>query len=331
MPTPTLTTYEATTRYYLDIGGPVSRQLLATIAKVIESEPAQATLIRLSTDSVAFEVEVASLHLNLAQTLSRIMPLGAFQAIPFSFLLENLSKLQPRYYSISSSALVARSRISITAIVESITYPEGHKFLGVNTNYTLALKSDFEGKPSGTHQTSGPRGLFTSPTALIHVRKSKFRLPRSSSTPIVMIGPGTGVAPFRAFVQERALIASLGKAVGRTMLFYGCRRSEEDFLYKEEWNKYNSAFRKNTFSLHTAFSREVEGKRVHVQELLKQNAAELKDLLVRQGAHVFICGDASRMAKDVFQTFARIVGDGCSGEDYIRSMKIAGRWSEDIW
>lgn len=338
VPIPALTTYEAAARYYLDIGAPVSRQFLANMTRFVADRSAQAALVRLSTDPTAFKLEISGPRLNLAQALSMIASGGAFQAIPFSMLLENVAKLQPRYYSISSSALVARKRISITAVVDSVRYPDlGHTFKGVNTNYLLALKSDFAGNPSGTHQTSGPRELFTSPTALIHVRKSRFRLPRSSPVPVIMIGPGTGVAPFRAFVQERAFIASLGKEVGRTMLFYGCRRSDEDFLYKEEWKEYQGIFPHGTFSLHTAFSREIAAKKVYVQDLLHDHAAELADLILQRGAHVYVCGDASRMAKDVFRAVSSIVDDKCErlynqpGEEYLRSMKSVGRWSEDVW
>ena len=157
-----------------------------------------------------------------------------------------MGRLQPRYYSISSSSLVSRKRISITVVVDSARSAEGDfEFRGVNTSYLFALKSNFQATTPvssaetsifrQTHQISGPRGSFLQPTALIHVRHSKFRLPRNPSTPVIMIGPGTGVAPFRAFVQERAFQCQAGREVGRTMLFYGCRRHDEDYLYKEEW------------------------------------------------------------------------------------------------
>lgn len=248
VPIPARTTYEAAARYYLDVGAPVSRQLLGILASFAKSESTRSELVKLSGDREAFQREVADKRLNLAQTLSKIAPHDSFESVPFSFILENVAKLQPRYYSISSSSLLSKNRISITAVVDS-AQSSASQFKGVNTSYLLALKSNYLAAPSDasaaalqsvpavpqTHQISGPRGLFSQPTALIHVRRSKFRLPRQSSTPVIMIGPGTGVAPFRAFVQERAMRSRAGQVLGRTMLFYGCRRSNEDFLYKEEW------------------------------------------------------------------------------------------------
>jgi NADPH-ferrihemoprotein reductase len=249
-PIPSTTTYEAAVRYYLDIGAPISRHFLAVLANFAKDDHTHSELVRLSSDRSAFQQEIACKRLNLALLLSTVCSQGIFGAVPFSLILENVAKLQPRYYSISSSSLVSKKTISITAAVESIKFPFSEfEFKGVATNYLLALKTDFLQNQSSpptqalptpliirnTHQLTGPRGAFSHPTALLHVRRSKFRLPRHSFTPIIMIGPGTGVAPFRAFVQERALQSRLGREVGRTMLFYGCRRRDEDFLYKEEW------------------------------------------------------------------------------------------------
>jgi NADPH-ferrihemoprotein reductase len=250
VPIPTPTTYGAAARYYLDIGAPVPRPLLGILAKLARSGPLHAELTRIGSNTAVFHQEVAEKRLTLAQTLLKIAPDDSFNFIPFSFILENVAKLQPRYYSISSSALCARKRISITAVVNSVSYPDlDFEFKGVNTNYLLALKSPFSRSSSETsgntfppapvipktHRIDGPRGQFTRLIALVHVRRSKFRLPRLPSTPVIMIGLGTGVAPFRAFVQERAFMSSLGRQVGRTILFYGCRKCDEDFLYKEEW------------------------------------------------------------------------------------------------
>jgi NADPH-ferrihemoprotein reductase len=247
---PSKTTYEAAARHYLDIGAAVTRQLLTSLSALTVREQTRSELIRLGSDKESFQREIAHRRLNLGQALSLIAPGYAFEEIPYSFILENVGRLQPRYYSISSSSLVSRKRISITAVVDYAKSAEGDfEFRGVNTSYLFALKSNFQATtpvsmptPSAeasvfqqTHQISGPRGSFLQPTALIHVRQSKFRLPRNPSTPVIMIGPGTGVAPFRAFVQERALQCQAGRGVGRTILFYGCRRRDEDYLYKEEW------------------------------------------------------------------------------------------------
>jgi NADPH-ferrihemoprotein reductase len=342
VPIPSRTTYKAAARYYLDIGAPVSRLMLATIATFGKNGPAKSELLRLSSDREAFYREITCNRFNLAQTLLLFGSQKDFSSVPFSFLLESVAKLQPRHYSISSSSLVQKDKISITAVVDRFTPPACQfEFKGVNTSYLLALKSETEEQARlhvpQTHKIDGPRGQYLHPTALIHVRRSKFRLPKNPSTPLIMIGPGTGVAPFRAFIQERALQSSTGRQVGRTMLFHGCRKSDEDFLYKDEWQQHRQVFPDGIFSIHTAFSREKENKKVYVQDLLHEHVAELTKLVLREDAHVYVCGDASRMAKDVFSAFAQIVGHETqrkfheTGDVYLRRMKAERRWCEDVW
>ena len=247
IPIPANTTYDAAARYYLDICAPVSRHLLTLLTAFAADETSKYQLSRLSTDGPAFQNEVRGRRLNIAQLLESFGPSLSWNNVPVSLLLENLGKLQPRYYSISSSSIVSKKRISITAVVESQKDSSwSHEFKGVATNYLLAHALNVQhtlsagntsqaSQLSTTHQLEGPRQKYSQPTALIHVRRSKFRLPSKISTPVIMIGPGTGVAPFRAFTQERALQSSIGKSPGRTLLFYGCRRRDEDFLYENEW------------------------------------------------------------------------------------------------
>lgn len=234
---PACTTYDAAARYYLDICAPVSRYVLGNLVVYCPDESTKADLIRLSKDNVAFDKEIKSKLLNLAQFLEGFGPLTSWTSIPIPLLFEMIGKLQPRYYSISSSSLQSRKCISITAVVESQKNIEwSHEFKGVATNYLLSYQSQISGSAGlePTHLLSGPRYHNATMKSLIHVRRSKFRLPKQNSVPIIMIGPGTGVAPFRAFVQERAWQNKACPA-GRTMLFYGCRQRDEDFLYEEEW------------------------------------------------------------------------------------------------
>lgn len=239
VPIPERTTYIAAARHYLDINSAVSRPFLASLAALVKEPSVRAELIRISSDDTAFHQCIKSRQLNLAQYLSSLGGPHIWADIPFSLILENVGKLQPRYYSISSSSIASKKTISITTVVDKHKGNDwDHEFYGVATNYLLAATSKLREPPKATnttHQINGPRGIFENPTAFINVRKSKFRLPKNANTPIIMIGPGTGVAPFRAFVQERALLANAGRDVGRTMLFYGCRRRNEDYLYANEW------------------------------------------------------------------------------------------------
>ena len=240
VPFPTPTTYDAAIRYHIEICAPVSRQFMATLSAFAPNEEAKKELTKLGSDADYFKEKISSQMLNIAQAVSTVHP-GPWSAVPFSCLVESLNKLQPRYYSISSSSLVQPQKISITAAVESVRIPgAGHVVKGVTTNYLLALKQKQNGDPDPsphglTYDITGPRNKYNGFHVPVHVRHSNFKLPSNPSKPIIMVGPGTGVAPFRGFVQERAEQVRKGEDVGQTVLFYGCRKGAEDWLYKSEW------------------------------------------------------------------------------------------------
>lgn len=230
VPIPTRITYDAAARHYLDLCGPVSRKALSVFAQYANNDQVKAATLELANSSSAFTQRVKDRQLTLSQCLQTISP-TAWSSVPFVVLVEMLGALKPRFYSISSSSKVSRHKMSITAVIEQRKEASwDFSFEGVSTSYLAALSS--EGVP--THRVSRVEGSPSLPRVYIHVRASKFRLPKQPSTPIVMVGPGTGVAPFRAFVQERALLAQKGVRVGRTLLFYGCR-NEEDSIYSDEW------------------------------------------------------------------------------------------------
>ena len=147
-----------------------------------------------------------------------------------------------------------------------------------------------------------------------------------------MIGPGTGVAPFRAFVQERAHQAAKGVPVGKTVLFFGCRHPEQDFLYKKEWESYKEILG-DRFELITAFSRE-GSKKVYVQHRLKEHAELVNELLDKK-AYFYVCGDASHMAREVNNVLATIIAEhrgipAEKGEDVVKAMRTANQYQVRI-
>jgi sulfite reductase alpha subunit-like flavoprotein len=140
-----------------------------------------------------------------------------------------------------------------------------------------------------------------------------------------MIGPGTGLAPFRSFTQER--ISSGGK--GRNVLYFGCRNRSRDFLYREELEKYNAD---KQIELHTAFSREQKQK-VYVQDRLRESATEIWSLL-ESGAHVYVCGDAQYMAGQVHDELLKIIsstGGVADAKAYMDNLEHQRRYQRDIW
>lgn len=241
VPFPTPTTYDAAIRYHMEICGPVSRQFVASLAPFAPTESSKAEMTRLGNDKDYFYEKISQAFLNIAQVLEKIDSTYKWDNVPFSLLIEGIHKIQPRYYSISSSSLVQKDKISITAVVEEIRLADSDNIVkGVTTNYLLALKQKQHGEPNPdphglTYAITGPRNKYDGFHVPVHVRHSNFKLPSDPSKPIIMVGPGSGVAPFRGFIQERAAQRAAGEVVGQTVLFYGCRKASEDFLYKEEW------------------------------------------------------------------------------------------------
>ncbi|KFZ04220.1 hypothetical protein V502_10315 [Pseudogymnoascus sp. VKM F-4520 (FW-2644)] len=149
-----------------------------------------------------------------------------------------------------------------------------------------------------------------------------------------MIGPGTGVAPFRAFMQDRLFAKNQKQMLGMSILFTGCRNRAEDYIYADEWEDLKTLLG-NDFQIHTVFSREAAEK-VYVQHRMMEVKEQLFDLIHNNKAWVYICGDAAHMAKDVSTALVDIIarGKGIATKDavnYITNLKDSGRMHEDIW
>ncbi len=220
-----------------------------------------------------------------------------------------LRKLPPRLYSISSSPKAHPGEVHLTVGV--VRYEtEGKKRKGVASTY---LADD---SPKGSHVS-----------VYVHPNK-KFRLPEDPQTPIIMVGPGTGVAPFRAFVEERAA----EQAPGESWLFFGDQHYNEDFLYQLEWQE---ALKNGSLTrLDVAFSRD-QPEKVYVQHKLLEHASEVWEWL-EKGACFYICGNASRMAKSVHETLLKIVqtqGEKSAeeAEEYVANLKNQNRYQRDVY
>jgi len=197
----------------------------------------------------------------------------------------------------------------------------------------------------GPRQAYNADGIYKAP---IHVRRSTFRLPTNLKSPVIMVGPGTGVAPFRGFVQER--VALVRRAIekngpdaldtwGQISLFYGCRSEKEDFLYADEWPEYVAEL-KGKFKMHTAFSRsgprKPDGSKIYVQDLIWNDREHIAKAISEDKAYVYICGDAKNMAHQVEEVLAKILGEakGGSMEDgkkEVKLMKERSRLMLDVW
>ncbi|KAI9310660.1 hypothetical protein BX666DRAFT_1882377 [Dichotomocladium elegans] len=343
-PFPVPATYRAILRHYLDICAPVSRQSLMSFVEYAPTNESKDYLRRLAKDKDEYRLKVGEAVRNLGEVLelvcgSSVQP-GCFSAVPFDLIVESISRLQPRYYSISSSSKENPKQISVTAVTLSYNpdpTPERTVY-GVNTNYlwqlhTAAHPGHHDAMNYPEYDLSGPRNVLHGAKLPVHIRRSQFKLPRNPTVPVIMIGPGTGVAPFRGFVRERALQKKEGKPVGRTLLFFGCRNSANDFLYADEWPELFETLGEGS-RIVTAFSRETPQK-IYVQHRLQENGKDVWELLQR-GGYIYVCGDAKNMARDVQQTFINFAIEfgGLSDDkahEFIKNLRNTGRYQEDVW
>lgn len=345
---PSPTTFDTVTRFFLGINGPVSRQLLTQLVGFAPSKEAEDAVRKYGASKDLFHESIASKNYNLARLLLELSNGKPWDRVPFSFLIENIPHLQPRYYSISSSSAEQPNTVSITAVVERNRGPDADfDCHGVATNNIFDIKEAMAGKTTGNFKLDGARGSYTKGDAIrapIHIRHSNFKLPSKAGAPIIMVGPGTGVAPFRGFIRERAHLAKSGKEIGKAVLFFGCRHSKGDFLYEEEWPNYTSEetvgkidgpFTESNFlELHTAFSRDSD-KKYYVQDRMRENSKLVNELLLK-GAYFYVCGDASRMAREVQTTLAEIISkergiDFDEAERIVKKMKSRNLLQEDVW
>ncbi|AKM29073.1 sulfite reductase [NADPH] flavoprotein alpha-component [Pandoraea faecigallinarum] len=220
-----------------------------------------------------------------------------------------LRTLQPRLYSIASSLAATPDAVHIT--VGAVRYDShGRARRGVASTYLADLAREGE-------------------SVAVYIEANRnFKLPQDSHAPIIMIGPGTGVAPFRAFVQERQAL----DAPGRNWLFFGDRNFRTDFLYQREWQRYvkDGALTK----IDLAFSRDT-GDKVYVQHRMREQGKTLYAWL-QEGAYLYVCGDAGQMARDVNAALVDIVAEhGAVSPDtaaeYVKTLQREKRYQRDVY
>jgi sulfite reductase (NADPH) flavoprotein alpha-component len=224
-------------------------------------------------------------------------------------LFNVLQRLVPRLYSIASSQLVHPDRAETS--VRVVRYDTHGR--------------DRQGVASGQ---LGERAHVGEVLPIFLAANQNFKLPEDDSAPVIMVGPGTGVAPFRAFLEERQAKG----AHGDNWLFFGDQRKGSDFLYEQQWN---AMLADGTLTrLDTAFSRD-QVEKIYVQDRMREHAVDLYAWLER-GAYVYICGDATRMAKSVEQALLDAIAEGSQGTldhavEYLTAMKKQKRYQRDVY
>nr|ELR5215110.1 NADPH-dependent assimilatory sulfite reductase flavoprotein subunit [Providencia rettgeri] len=220
-----------------------------------------------------------------------------------------LRPLTPRLYSISSSQAESEDEV--------------HATVGV-------VRYDIDGRP----RTGGASGFLADrlkegdELRIFIEHNDNFRLPADPTTPVIMIGPGTGIAPFRAFLQQR----DNDGATGKNWLFFGNPHFVDDFLYQVEWQRYVKDGLLTQISL--AWSRDQKEK-VYVQDKLREQGEAVWQWL-QEGAHLYVCGDANRMAKDVEQALLDIIGqygnmDSEEADEFLSELRVMRRYQRDVY
>ncbi|MGZ3680557.1 MAG: bifunctional cytochrome P450/NADPH--P450 reductase, partial [Ktedonobacterales bacterium] len=300
---------------YVELQDVATRAQIQMLAHHTECPQEKAALLALAGDdeeSVArYREKILAKHVSLIDLLETHRSC----TLPFNVYLELLPPLRPRYYSISSSPLGDPQTTSITVgVVEGTARSGRGSYGGVCSTYLARLS------PGDTVM-----GFVRNPN-------THFRLPTDASTPLIMVAAGTGFAPFRGFLQERAIMQERGETVGPSLLFFGFRDPEQDYLYEEELSDYAT---RGITSVVPAVSRAEGQPKRYVQQAIREHANDVWNLL-QQGAVIYVCGDASRMAPEVRAAFAAIYQQqtglsGTEAEAWLTSLTGANRYLVDIW
>uniref|UniRef100_A0A7S4QGU7 NADPH--hemoprotein reductase n=1 Tax=Alexandrium monilatum TaxID=311494 RepID=A0A7S4QGU7_9DINO len=297
-----------------DLTAVPSRKVVSRLAHRVRSEEVRDELRALVGDAKLFKDSVDAAGVSLAELLQRF---GGRLGITIGELCAVAKPLSWRFYSISSSPAGAADPRLVTLSVGQVNYTTGtgrvHR--GLASSYL------------GDLEVGGMVPGFVRKLA------GDFHMPDDPAAPVIMVGPGTGVAPMMGFLQEREHLLRSGQALGPAMLFFGCRRRDEDYLYEEELDQ---ALKSGALSdLHVACSREGPQK-VYVQDLIWEHRAAVWKLLQQPSARVYVCGDARAMAPDVRKAFQR-VAENCGGRsgsrasNMVAAMIESGRYLEDVW
>ncbi|CAD5111086.1 DgyrCDS434 [Dimorphilus gyrociliatus] len=296
---------------YMDISSPPSQLMLKQLAGLSKDEKDQNYLIELSEDERKYE----EWKYTFCQTLPLLLKQCPSVKLPPIVLLTQLPFLQPRFYSISSSPLSSPTRIDCTIAVVDYQLPNGGLRKGVCSNWLNTL-------PLGS---SIPCYVRAEPN---------FRLPDNPKLPIIVVGPGTGLAPFRSFWRERLYNMKSGRMeMGEMHLYFGCRRKEYDYIYREELERCHDLGVLN--SLRVAFSREPNQPKTYVQDLLERDGKSLYELLTKHNAHFYVCGDVSMAANvsTTLQIILKKVGGMSNDEasNFLLEIGDSNRFHQDIF
>jgi cytochrome P450/NADPH-cytochrome P450 reductase len=298
----------------MELQAPATRKQVQAMAAATRCPMTRPKLEALGADAVdGHDLYRAEVLLKRRSVLDLLEEHPACE-LTFPAYLEMLPVMGPRYYSISSSPSVMGAECSVTVgVVEGPARSGRGEYKGICSTYLA------DRLPGET--------VFAS----IKETKAGFRLPDDPSVPIIMIGPGTGLAPFRAFLQARVMQKADSGELGPALLFFGCRHPDQDFLYRKELEAMD---KEGIAELHVAFSRQ-EGKKEYVQDVILKQRKKVWEL-IEAGARIYVCGDGSRMEPDVKRALTRIYAeekdaDPAEADAWMEQLAVSNRYVLDVW
>ncbi|KAF5308397.1 hypothetical protein FQR65_LT06218 [Abscondita terminalis] len=301
---------------HLDIRTPPKKLFLKMLVRFTTEKNEIEKLYQLTTPSSSPQyIEFIQSHYSLLTVLA------AFPSSqpPIERILEYLGPLQPRPYSICASPLTKQLRVTFSLIELGVCSRWLEKMINSSSLSEAFTKLD----------------LHSDRYLSFYFRKiNHFRLPQDPAIPIIMIGPGTGVAPFIGFLEHRQIQKEkFNIEFGTSWLFYGCRYLNKDFLYKSEINKY---LEKGVLTkLFSCSSRDGPNK-IYVQDLIRANAKDFVEQIVANKAITYVCGDAKNMAKDVKSTITKCIEEHTRWSEtetnaFVKQLQENARYIEDVW
>lgn len=342
----------------VDVLAPPRKLALRTLAPHAADDAERAELVRLSSPAghAEYEATIRGQGTTLLDALRRFPSLSP----PLDVLLDALPPLRPRFYSVTTSREVHPRALAFCLSIAVAPTPSGKPRVGLASGYLRDRAEAFVDAARlvpGTRTASYAAGIGKpvelprldgavvpgAPLLGVFLRPGgNFRPPADPRTPIVMVAPGTGVAPFLGFLEDRrSRMEQLGGGLrpGPAWLFFGCRRDEEDFIYKRELLSFVQD--RTLGHLVVAFSRAIPGQKVYVQDNLRARADAVYDTIAKDGGSLYICGDGSNMAKGVHQALTDIWAEKNGGkndpearkkaEDQLEELVQERRYLADIW
>jgi len=289
---------------YVELGQPITQKQIERLSSFCPCTPEKNALSKLA-ENVVYEHEILKKRISVLDLLERYASIH----IPIKELLELLPPIKPRLYSIASSPYLDKEKVALTvAVVDSPAWSGQGDYKGIASNYLANL-------PVGGEVQIETQAAMTS-----------FQLPKDASVPVLMIGAGSGIAPFRGFVQERSVLKEKGEVLGEAVLFFGCDHPKVDALYADEFDQWEQEKVVNVFR---AYSAVAENDIKFVQHRLWAERKKVYEL-IQKGAKIFVCGEGQYLVPavqqtliDIYKTLANISEN--EAETWFENLKKEGK------